>query len=188
MCVSGPEQHMYMCAAPLLNLCSYTCAYWSSGSTGSTEIFPSIPNIPPLLWHTYCAHTPTPLSPLPLQGHLLTSAERRKACHRRSKTLTISEFTSAQAQGSARSDRPPNSLVIKDKDTEEGEGERKRDWGGKNKGGRKGAWLSPFRQSCWNVLRWHKLLHTVCALSCEATCAVSTVKVLFIVAYVSVWL
>lgn len=32
-------------------------------------------------------------------GARLTSAECRNACHRRSKTLTISEFTSAQAQG-----------------------------------------------------------------------------------------
>ncbi len=70
-------------------------------------------------------HTQTPRqSTPPLQEHWLTSAECRNACHRRSKTLTISEFTSAQAQGSARSDGPPNSLVIKDKDTEEGEGER----------------------------------------------------------------
>lgn len=34
-----------------------------------------------------------------------------------------------------RSDGPPNSLVIKDKDTEEVERERKRDWG-KTDGGR----------------------------------------------------
>lgn len=48
-------------------------------------------------------------------------------------TLTISEFTSAQAQGSARSDRPPNRLVIKDKGTEEGMKE-----GTKKKEGREG--------------------------------------------------
>lgn len=47
--------------------------------------------------------------------------------------LTISKFTSAQAQGSARSDGPPNSLVIKDKDTREGEGERKKKKGGRKK-------------------------------------------------------
>lgn len=48
-------------------------------------------------------------------------------------TLTISEFTSAQAQGSARSDRPPNRLVIKDKGAEEGMKE-----GTKKKEGREG--------------------------------------------------
>lgn len=37
------------------------------------------------------------------------------------------------------------------------------------------------------MLRWHKLLHMVCALRCETTCTGSTVKVLFIVAYVSVF-
>lgn len=58
----------------------------------------------------------------------------QNTCHKRSKTLTISEFTSAQAQGSARSDRPPNSLVIKDKDTEEGMKEGLREKGGGREG------------------------------------------------------
>lgn len=71
-------------------------------------------------------HTSTPRSPLCLCRS--TSAECRNTCHKRGETLPISEFTSAQAQGSVRSDRPPNSLVIKDKDTEEGmkEGLRKK--------------------------------------------------------------
>lgn len=130
MCVSGPEQHLYTCAALLLDLCFYTCAHLSSGRTRSPEVFLNIPNTPPPLTHMCTRQIPSVHS-ISLQEHRLTSAERRIACHRRSETLTISEFTSAQAQGSARSDRPPNSLVIKDKDTEEGEGERKRDWGKK---------------------------------------------------------
>lgn len=65
-----------------------------------------------------------------------TSAECRNTCHSGSKTLTISEFTSAQAQGSVRADGPPNSLVIKDKDTEEAtkEGLREKEGGGKECG------------------------------------------------------
>lgn len=71
--------------------------------------------------HTHShTHTSAPQPTLPPQERRLPSAECTEACHRRSETLTISEFTSAQAQGSARSDRPPNSLVIKDKDSRGG--------------------------------------------------------------------
>ncbi len=125
MCVSGPEPHLYMCAAPLLIL--HLCLLVFRQHWKYRDIPRYSKYYPSPLTHMLYAHTNSPQSTLPLQGHLLTSAERRKACHRRSKTLTISEFTSAQAQGSTRSDRPPNSLVIKDKDTEEGEGERKKD-------------------------------------------------------------
>lgn len=52
-----------------------------------------------------------------LQEYWLTSAEHRKACHRKNKALTISEFTSAQAQGSERSDGPP--MITKDKGTQD---------------------------------------------------------------------
>ncbi len=108
--------------ALLLNMCFHTCTYWSAGN--KVRRYSQIFQIFPLCADTHM-HTQTPCqSTPPLQEHWLTSAECRNACHRRSKTLTISEFTSAQAQGSARSDGPPNSLVIKDKDTEEGEGER----------------------------------------------------------------
>lgn len=60
-----------------------------------------------------------------------------------------------------RSDRPPNGLVIKDKDPKEAvkdEGEKE---------GRS-VWLSASRPACWNVLRQHKLLHRAGALSRKA--------------------
>lgn len=57
--------------------------------------------------------------------------------------LTISTFTSAiNAKGSARSGGPTNSLVIKDKDTEEGEKERKKDlWWERREGGKECGYL-----------------------------------------------
>lgn len=132
----------------------WTCAFYTYAHTilqAAQELqrYSQIFQIFPLSTDTQ-AHTSTPLTPLYLCRS--TSAECRHTCHKRSKTLTISEFTSAQAQGSARSDRPPNRLVIKDKDTEEGmkEGLRKKEGG--REGGKECGYLlsdSP-AEMCWD--------------------------------------
>lgn len=57
------------------------------GSLGIAAIFPNIPQTSPLRQQTY-PH----ISPPRLCGS--ASAERRSTCHKRSTTLTISEFTS----------------------------------------------------------------------------------------------
>lgn len=102
--------------------------------------------------------------------------------HRRSKMRTISKIdVSPQRKGSVRSDGPPNGLVIKDEDTEDGGGGEERQKRGlweeeeeekKKKGGKDPGYLlsdGP-AEMCWAF-----------ALGCEASRAVSTVQVLFII-------
>lgn len=86
----------------------WTCAFYTYAHTilqAAQELqrYSQIFQIFPLSTDTQ-THTSPPLTPLYLCRS--TSAECRNTCHKRSKTLTISEFTSAQAQGSARSDHP----------------------------------------------------------------------------------
>lgn len=95
-----------------------------------------------LLLHTYSSKIL-----FPSQENWFTSAEHRKGRHWRDKVLTISKFTSFEPQRSERSDRPPNSLVIKGK-SRGGEKKERR---------RREGWLSPFRKTYYNLLRWHKL-------------------------------
>ena len=97
MYVSGPEQH--------LNTVLHSC--WTCDSTLVPTSFQAALEVqrcsqifqifPPLSADTQARQLPSVRSAS--AGARLTSAECRNACHRRSKTLTISEFTSAQAQG-----------------------------------------------------------------------------------------
>lgn len=110
-----------------------------------------------------------------------------KACHRRSKTLTISEFTSAQVHGQRGQTDHPTAWSSRTKtQRRESEGGRQTE---KKKGGGEGVnkcgyllSVSP-AEMCWNETSFY----IWCALSCEAMCTVS-IKVLFIIAYACVTL
>lgn len=77
-----------------------------------------------------------------------------------SKMLTISNFTSGWAQGSARSDGPPKSMVIKAEDPR-GRRRKNREQLRENEGGKDCGYLISGR-SRRNVLSWHK--HFACGV------------------------
>lgn len=112
-------------------------------------------------------------------GFYITSNDE-KPCGRSSKMLTISKFTSAQAQRSARWNRPPNSLVIKDKGIQEWEKKREGDWGVRRGWRRRRSVAISFQTVLWKCAEaTHALGHCVHWLV-KATCIVSTVRALFI--------
>lgn len=150
-----------ICVCVLVNLHYHAC---SSGTTWSTEIAPSIPN--------FSQST----------GALGQISWVQKGCHRRSGVLTISEFTSAPAHG--QTDHPtawsPRTKHRRGRRREK-EGLRK-----KEEGANDCCYLlvdSPAKM-CWDVTSFY----IWCALSCEATCTVSIVSILFIITFVRIWL